>query len=67
MYKQLPFIDELVDALEDVGFLVTVEYPYVIVSLKNRSITPTEVARSLDIDPALCCYNVNGNIRITCD
>ena len=66
-YRPLPFVDELVDALEDVGFIAQVQYPYVIVSLKNRSITPSEVALALDIDPALCCYNINGNIRITCD
>lgn len=66
-YKSLLLIDELVDALEDVGFHVNVAYPYVIVSLANRSITPGEVAYALDIDPALCCYNLNGNIRITCE
>jgi len=65
-YKSLS-VDELVDALEDVGFQVGVQYPYVIVSLKNRTITPSEVAFALDIDPSLCCYNLNGNIRITCN
>jgi hypothetical protein len=65
-YKSLS-ADELVDALEDVGFQVAIQFPYVIVSLKNRPITPGEVAFALDIDPALCCYNLNGNIRITCE
>ena len=63
----LPFVDEIVDQLEDVGFVVEVLYPYVIVSLKSRKISPMEVAMALDIDPELCCYNVNGNIRIRCD
>lgn len=62
-----PFVDEIVDQLEDVGFVVEVMFPYVIVSLKNRKISPMEVATALDIDPELCCYNVNGNIRILCD
>jgi hypothetical protein len=63
----LPFVDEIVDQLEDVGFEVEVMYPYVIVSLKNRKIDPMDVAVALDIDPALCVRNLNGNIRITCD
>jgi len=67
MALHIPFVDELVDALEDVGFVVEVQYPYVIVSLKSRNISPREVAQALDIDPALCCYNLNGNIRITCE
>lgn len=66
-YKPLPFVDEVVDSLTDVGFVVEVQYPYVIVSLRTRKISPREVAWALDIDPALCCYNVNGNIRIHCD
>lgn len=64
---QLPLVDEIVDSLEDVGFVVTVQYPYVIVSLQNRPISPMEVAEALDIEPALCCYSVSGDIRITCD
>lgn len=63
----LPFVDEIVDQLEDVGFEVEIMYPYVIVSLKNRKIDPMEVATALDIDPTLCVRNLNGNIRITCD
>lgn len=66
-YKPLPLVDELVDALEDVGFKVDVLYPYVIVSLYNRPIAPHEVAWALDIDPALCVRNLNGGIRITCE
>jgi len=60
-------VETVVDALEDVSFEVTVLYPYVIVSLKNRKINPLEVALALDIEPSLCVRNLNGNIRITCD
>jgi len=63
----MKFVDEIVDQLEDVGFEVEVVYPYVIVSLKNRPITPIEVAIALDIDTAYCVYNLNGSIRILCD
>jgi len=65
-YKQLDAF-EIVDALEDVGFVATPLFPYVIVSLKNRSITPMEVAEALDIDPALVTRSVDGSIRILCD
>lgn len=66
-YKPLPLVDELVDALEDAGFAVSVSYPYVIVSLRNRPLAPHEVAWALDIDPALCVRNLAGNIRIRAD
>ena len=68
MSKSLPFVDEIVDALEDVGFVVRVMYPYVIVeNFKNRQITSMEVAEALDIDPAFCVRSVSGDVRITCD
>lgn len=63
----LPFVDEIVDALEDVGFVVTVQYPYVIVSLKNRKLDPMDVAMALDIEPEFCTRSVSGDIRIRCD
>ena len=63
----LPFVDEIVDALEDVGFVVKVVYPYVIVSLTSRPISAMEVAEALDIEPALVTYNMHGDVRITCD
>lgn len=62
-----PSVEQVVDALEDVGFVVNVVYPYVIVSLDNRSISPMEVADALDIEPALVTYNMHGDVRITCD
>lgn len=61
------FVDEIVDALEDVGFEVTVQFPYVIVSLTNRKLDPMDVVMALDIEPALVTRNLNGNIRILCD
>ena len=63
----LPLVDEIVDALEDVGFVVNVVYPYVIVSLSSRPISAMEVAEALDIEPALVTYNMHGYVRITCD
>ncbi len=63
----LPFVDEIVDQLEDVGFVVDVMYPYVIVSLDNRNLDPMEVALALDIEPEFCVRNLEGNIRILCD
>ena len=64
----LPFVDEIVDALEDVGFMVKVMYPYVIVlNFKNRQITAREVSWALDIDQELCVRSVSGDIRIRCD
>lgn len=62
-----PYVDEIVDQLEDVGFAVTVQYPYVIVSLTNRKLDPMDVAMALDIDLALCVRSISGDIRITCD
>lgn len=62
-----PSVDQVVDALEDVGFEVRVMYPYVIVSLKNRAISRMEVTEALDIDPEFVTYNKYGNVRITCD
>ncbi len=67
MTKQLPFVEEIVDALEDVGFQVHVVYPYVIVSLKSRPISAMEVAEAIDIDPEFVTYNMHGDVRITCD
>ncbi len=68
MTRQLPFVDEIVDALEDVGFMVKVMYPYVIVlNFKNRQITAREVSWALDIDQELCARSVSGDIRIRCD
>ncbi len=63
----LPFVDEIVDQLEDVGFVVDVMYPYVIVSLTSRNLDPMEIAMALDIEPEFCVRNLNGSIRITCD
>jgi len=63
----LPMVDEIVDALEDVGFVVNVVYPYVIVSLSSRPISAMEVAEALDIDPAFVTHNMHGDVRITCD
>lgn len=65
MTAYTPDAYEIVDALEDVGITATVQYPYVIVH--NPSLDPKEIAQALDIDPVLCCYNLNGNIRITCE
>ncbi len=62
-----PFVDEIIERLEDVGFVVKVVYPYVIVSLKSRTISAMEVAEALDIEPALVTYNMHGDVRITCD
>lgn len=62
-----PYVDKIVDQLEDVGFAVTVQYPYVIVSLTNRKLDPMDVAIALDIDPVLCVRSISGDIRITCD
>ena len=62
-----PLVDETVDALEDVGFVVNVVYPYVIVSLTSRPISAMEVAEALDIEPTLVTYNMHGDVRITCD
>lgn len=63
-----PSVDEIVDALEDVGFEVRVLYPYVIVkNLKNRQLTSMEVAMVLDIEPEFVTRSVSGDIRITCD
>ena len=67
MTMQLPFVDEIVDQLEDVGFVVDVMYPYVIVSLTSRNLDPMEVALALDIEPEFCVRNLEGNIRIHCD
>ena len=62
---------ELVDALADVGITATVQHPYVIIDTHatdaNTCVSPEMVAWALDIDPTLCCYNLNGDIRITCD
>jgi hypothetical protein len=60
---------ELIDALADVGITATVQYPYVIIDTTdaNHCVSPEMVAWALDIDPSLCCYNLNGGIRITCD
>jgi len=63
----LPFVDEIIDQLEDVGFVVTIQYPYVIVSLTNHKLDPMDVAMALDIDPALCVRSISGDIRIRCD
>ena len=63
----LPLVDEIVAALEDVGFVVKVVYPYVLVSLTSRPISAMEVAEALDIEPALVTYNMHGDVRITCD
>ena len=62
-----PSVEEIVDQLEDVGFNVEIMYPYVIVSLTNRSISPMEVAAALDIDPEFVARSVSGDIRIHCD
>lgn len=62
-----PMVDEIVERLEDVGFVVKVLYPYVIVSLKSRPISAMEVAEALDIDPSFVTYNMHGDVRITCD
>ncbi len=68
MTKPLPFVDEIVDALEDVGFMVKVLYPYVIVmNFKNRQINAMEVVEVLDIEPEFCVRSVSGDIRIRCD
>ena len=67
----LPNAYELVDAMADVGITATVQYPYVIVDTNataaNRCVSPDLISWALNIDPALCVYNVNGNIRISCD
>ncbi len=62
-----PSVDQVVDALEDVGFVVKVVYPYVLVSLKSRPISAMEVAEALYIDPTFVTYNMHGDVRITCD
>ena len=62
-----PQVDQVVDALEDVGFVVRVVYPYVIVSLQSRPISAMEVAEALDIEPEFVTYNMHGDVRITCD
>lgn len=56
---------ELVDALADVGITATVQSPYAVVA--DSPFTPEEIAEALDIDSALCVYNLNGNIRIRAD
>ncbi len=60
-------ISDVVDRLEDVGFVVNVVYPYVLVSLTSRPISAMEVAEALDIEPAFVTYNMHGDVRITCD
>lgn len=63
-------IQETVDRILDMNtYGCEVQYPYVIFLQPPLQTpwTPEEVAEALDIDPALCCYNVNGNIRITCE
>lgn len=60
-----PQVDQIVDALEDVGFDATAVYPYVIVT--GSPFTPDEMAEALDIDPEFVTYSVSGDIRITCD
>ncbi len=62
-----PFVDEIVDQLEDVGFVVDVMYPHVIVRLTSRNLDPMEIALALDIEPEVCVRNLNGSIRILCD
>ncbi len=65
--SRLPMVDEIVDALEDVGFVVNVLYPYVIVSLDNHPVSSMDVAMALDIDQEFCTRSVDGSIRIRCD
>lgn len=61
---------ELISALADVGITATVLYPYVVIDTSatdaNTCVSPDMVSWVLDIDPSLCCYNLNDGIRITC-
>ena len=60
-----PSVEQVSEALEDVGFDATVMYPYVILS--GSEFSPVEVAEALDIDPEFVTYSVSGDVRITCD
>lgn len=64
-------MQSIIDRILDTQGLVGCEvlYPYIVVlqPFNRTPWTPEEIVEALNIDPALCVRNVNGNIRITCE